>query len=426
VARASKTASRSKSKPDDPKGEAAVAKAAERATADQIADEPIDAGGAEPLIIEDIADEAVDLIAPEASEPEAPDRETALPSGKDDTDTLLSEPRAVEKPVTKHSVWPMFIGGVVAAALGFVAAKSEVIDPLLPRGWKTASASDLAALTGQVDSQAQEITALTDQVAKLGAPDLSEVTAGISGNTAALTQLNTSLDTLSTNATAFDTRLTALEKQPMSEGVSQSAIDAYERELNAMRDSVAAQRSEIESLLSDAKSIEKSTELTAQDALARAALTRVLSALDSGGSFEAALGDLSSITGTQAPAELANVAVSGVTSLVELQDKFPDAARAALSAARLADPDAKNGIVAFLQRQLSARSVAPRDGTDADAVLSRAQAALREGRLNDTLAEIETLPPEALSAMSDWVSLAQERRAAQNAAETLAQSLNSN
>ena len=68
----------------------------------------------------------------------------------------------------------------------------------------------------------------------------------------------------------------------------------------------------------------------------------------------------------------------------------------------------------------------PKDGADPDAVLSRAEAALKEGRLNDALAEIETLPPEASAAMDGWVARARARRAAQDAAESLAQSLNSN
>jgi len=44
----------------------------------------------------------------------------------------------------------------------------------------------------------------------------------------------------------------------------------------------------------------------------------------------------------------------------------------------------------------------PREGDDPDAVLSRAEAALRDGRVDETLALIATLPAEGQAAMMDW------------------------
>ena len=320
------------------------------------------------------------------------------------------------KPESKSGLFPMLLGGVLAVCVGFVAAKSPMFETFLPENWRTVSAGDLNSLSQSIDTQTARISDVSDKLAAVPVPDLSGVEAAVGAR----------IDDLAGAMDSFEARLTALEKQPISQGVSQGAIDAYERELKALQDSVAAQRSEIESLLSDARAMEENAEMTAQEALARAALTRVLSAIDSGGPFDAALGDLEAVTGTQAPEELASVAQSGVTPIIQLQDAFPDAAREALSAARLAEPDSEHSLRSFLQRQLSARSVTPKDGADPDAVLSRAEAALKEGRLNDALAEIETLPPEASAAMDAWVARARARRAAQDAAESLAQSLNSN
>ena len=81
---------------------------------------------------------------------------------------------------------------------------------------------------------------------------------------------------------------------------------------------------------------------------------------------------------------------------------------------------------AFLQRQLEVRSVAPRDGDDADAILSRAEAALINGQLDLALSELATLPEPAAAAMADWTATAAARQAAVTAADTLAQSLNTN
>lgn len=377
---------------------------------------------------EAVADSDVPVTGPE-SEPES-ELVEASPDGateNNDTDGPVAETEQTiaQAPKQKSGFMPVFLGGVVAAALGFGAARTDIFDPMLPESWKVAKTTEVNALSARVDDQTESVSALSGQVAGLAAPDITPLETEIATNTAAIAKLQTTIGSLSTDLAAVDARLTTLEKQPISQGVSQAAIDAYERELKDLQSSVASQRGEIESLLSDAKAMEHNAELTAQDALARAALTRVLSAIDSGAPFDAALGDLVSVTGATPPEDLSAVAAQGVTPLIQLQDQFPAVARAALAAARQDDPEAENGVLAFLSNQLGARSVAPREGSDPDAVLSRAEASLKEGRLNDTLAEIETLPPAAASALADWVAMAQARRSAQDAAEKLAQSLNS-
>ena len=84
------------------------------------------------------------------------------------------------------------------------------------------------------------------------------------------------------------------------------------------------------------------------------------------------------------------------------------------------------GIGGFFKQQLGARSVAPRDGDDPDAILSRAEAAMRDGRLADALAEVKALPPEAQEPLSEWLSDAQARHDAQDAVQTLTQRLTAN
>ena len=106
------------------------------------------------------------------------------------------------------------------------------------------------------------------------------------------------------------------------------------------------------------------------------------------------------------PPVLAEAAAEGVTPLVVLIETYPDAARAALAVAR----EGQTGtITGFLQTQLGARSVTPRDGEDADAILSRAEAAVGEGRLGDALTELSALPDPAKAAMADWLAAAQAR-----------------
>jgi hypothetical protein len=107
-----------------------------------------------------------------------------------------------------------------------------------------------------------------------------------------------------------------------------------------------------------------------------------------------------------------------------LQSEFPDQARIALATARASNvEDGQQGLGGFLKRSLGVRSVAPREGDDPDAVLSRAEAEIRSGDLAATLNELDTLPEEAQAAIADWRAAADARLAARSAADALAQRL---
>ena len=96
----------------------------------------------------------------------------------------------------------------------------------------------------------------------------------------------------------------------------------------------------------------------------------------------------------------------------------------ALSVARASGVDeGQQGLGSFLKRSLGARSVAPREGNDPDAVLSRAEAAINSGDLAAALSELVTLPEEAQSAIADWRTAADARVAARSAADALSQRL---
>ena len=74
----------------------------------------------------------------------------------------------------------------------------------------------------------------------------------------------------------------------------------------------------------------------------------------------------------------------------------------------------------------SKRSLEPREGSDSDAVLSRMEAAAREGRLGDALAEAEGLPEAAKAPLQGWLDAVKARQVATLAAEALSQTLNGN
>jgi hypothetical protein len=130
--------------------------------------------------------------------------------------------------------------------------------------------------------------------------------------------------------------------------------------------------------------------------------------------------------GVVVPEAIASLADQGVPTQTSLNETFPEAARAALSVARSVDTEGAEGIgrvTTFFANQLGARSVAPKEGDDPDAVLSRAEAAVRSGDLSIALSELSGLPDVAQEALADWQARAETRLAATSAADELVQQL---
>ena len=126
-----------------------------------------------------------------------------------------------------------------------------------------------------------------------------------------------------------------------------------------------------------------------------AALNAIRAAAENGAGYEAALSDLISATEIDLPEALQAHAKDGVAQLGGLQDRFSPAARAALKAIRLAEgpQTGENRLLAFLKAQFGVRSLEPQPGNSAEAVLSRAQAAVTKGDLN--CGSFRTLCPAA-------------------------------
>jgi hypothetical protein len=372
--------------------------------------------------------EQAEIPEDQASGP-LPEEATAEPPAAEDT----AEPAAEPEPAPRKSgggFFALLLGGALAAGIGFGAAYF-----LLP------GAGPDEEIAAALSAQDQRLTALTDSLEKLsGAVSAQDPGAQIAAQLAKTeTALSGRFDALEGNIGGLagrldeiDARLTEVEKRPIAEAADTSgAIAAYERELEKMREDLAAQRKQNEEMSASVTAVadQAKAEITAASARAqeletRAAMMRVMAALESGGSFASALPQL----GAEAPAALSDVAETGVATLADLQRSFPDAARAGLSAA-LRETTGKapaDRLENFLRSQLGVRSLSPREGNDPDAVLSRAEAALREGRLSDALAELEALPESGRAAMAGWTKAAQARLDALAAAEALATSLNVN
>lgn len=366
------------------------------------------------------------------------------------------KPEEVPKPVAEATAWseptvtpidpakkgifvPAVIGGIVAASLGFFAARSEVLDGILPEALKSGVSADVIIALQDADAkQAATLAALGAEIATFKVPDLAPLKAQIESNSADIAPIRvdlvvfkTRLETLEARLNPLGARLEALEKQPMTDAVSDSAIAAYEREMTALKQAIATQRADVEKMMvtarateDDARALEASAATTARQAEVRAIVTRLHAALDSGGATASILAELA-VAGISVPEVLNVSANKGVATLAALADAFPAAARSALSAVR-AESGGGGGIGSYLQRYLGARSVEPREGDDPDAILSRAEAALTNGQLAQALDEIAALPEVARAEMQPWTDLALTRLTALQTVAEMAQSLNSN
>ena len=170
----------------------------------------------------------------------------------------------------------------------------------------------------------------------------------------------------------------------------------------------------------------ETTAAVARDvAVIAAGLSTIDVALSVGLPFAAALSDIEAAGVEGIPAPLSN-ASGGVVTMASLRADFPEAAHMAIRAAITASSGdgAFAGVGAFLRAQVASRSLTPQEGMDPDAVLSRAEAALKRDDLAGALDEIEALPevltsPKTEGLMANWVANARMRLAALDAYETL-------
>ena len=333
--------------------------------------------------------------------------------------TAPEEPPVAAPPVppqrqSKGGFFPTVLGGLVAGAIGYGIAMLT----------GTNADTDLA---NQLAAQSETIADLQAELAAIPPADLSsveETQETLTGN----------IDTLQTELTgridALDLRIGELESLPVGDGtISDRAIAAYEADLEALRAEMAAMtgsaRAQLDDARAEAAAIEENAAAAARAAAGRAALARIQTSLDNGEPLGVALGDLEAAIGGPAPQGLL-AAQDGVPTLAALQDGFSDVASAALAAARSADVagEETSGFGAFLKNQFEVRSTTPQEGNSTDAILSRAEAALKAGRLSDTLAEIAALPEEARVEMTDWLGQAETRAGAITAVDILSTSLN--
>jgi len=313
-------------------------------------------------------------------------------------------------PAQKSPLGPMILGGAVCAVLGFGAAVlTQQSSPLWPQD------PAVAELTAKTDGAVADLQTQIDAIAARPAGDVMQ--SDLTPMRDAVAQLSGLEQTIADLAE----RVSALEQATIEAAIPDDLIAKYRSEVESISALLESQRGELNTFMQDAKAKADQAAEIAKNTLAGGALDRIATALDTGSEFVQAMQDYEQAIGAAAPDALASLAADGVVTLQVLSQDYADVARAALAAAR-AEMDQGQGmakVTNFLKNQFNARSVVPKSGDDPDAVLSRAEQALRDGDLAAAMDEISKLGPRAQATMSDWIAAAQARLDAQNTVNTL-------
>ncbi len=328
---------------------------------------------------------------------------------------------------------------MVAAALGFLAAQYAG-DGRWPFPEREDPAQKLAMrLNADEDRLAALETAMarSDRASQgfASADDLNALRAKLEDVRAAQ---SSQAEELGRKIEEIRQRLSLIEQQSLiPQGTSQEdaarAASALDARIEGLRNELQGQISDLEGQLADlreqlqsglaqsAEKARKEAERQARQAAFQAAIAELRGDFETGAPLAPALKKLADL-GITPPAPLADLAQSGVPTLAALQESFPEHARAALEAATRAEAEAGKAspITAFLRTQLGARSLTPREGNDADAVLSRAEAALRAGDISGALKELDQLEDAGKAMMAPWRKQAELRLSAMTALDALA------
>ncbi|WFE74261.1 hypothetical protein [Roseinatronobacter sp. S2] len=287
--------------------------------------------------------------------------------------------------------FPFLLGGIVAGAIGYT-MHFFTADQGVDQAEFAALQADLAALRQDMPT----------------APDLAP--------------LEAELADLREDIAALDRPDVAAGDFSSLEG----RVDALTDTLRDAQNQMEADLAQMQAELADLRDLAENRVATAEDAvdaaLARSGLDSLRAALQTGQPFADAT-DRIAQAGFDVPDVLRDNAATGIATLEQLQDRFPDVARAAIRESLGAAPvdSAGERVVNFLRAQTGARSTVARQGDDPDAIMSRAAVAVDAGDLDAALSLLDELPDAGRAAVSDWHSAATARVQAVEQTDVLSQ-----
>jgi len=319
-------------------------------------------------------------------------------------------------------VLQLVVAGFVCAGFGFGAAiLSQPSNPIWPIHPDMAQFRD--ETTGQIIGIDTRLNALEGRVTDVDEravgdvfqSDLDELTNGYGQR---FLEIASQLEN-------FDKRLAALEESTIESAIPDELVAQYQDEVKRLKETLEAQRESLQKFMSETAEATNEVTQRAKETVARGILAQIRAAIDAGGPFDTAIKEFDEQVGHALPNQLRSLAQEGVQTYQELRDSFAEAARSALNAARdeLNESGGFMGIGNYLRQQFQARSVTPKMGDDADAVLSRVEQELRENDLTGALNELDALPDAARDQMQPWIDQARERQDALEQLDILSQEI---
>ncbi len=288
------------------------------------------------------------------------------------------EPAATIKQRTSPATSTLVAAGIFGGIVALLLAGSMQYAGYLP-GATPAPAANTAGLSSEIAALRQEIAALKSRPSATVAPD-----------------------------TGLANRVSALEAAPKaSTGASEQAVAALKSELDRLRATVQSSANADATLTqrmdqAEAKLNDRGPEQQVARAIAAAALK---AAIDRGGSFATELQTFASVSDNDpAVAELQKFAAKGVPSRSELQRDFPRVADAMLEATVQPDPNQSIGgrLLASAMSVVKVRRVGDVTGDTPEAIVARMDEGLRNGSLQASVSEWNSLPEPAKAVSGEF------------------------
>lgn len=376
---------------------------------------------------DDVNAQAEKPSAPETGKPSAPETGDAPETTPDVTatktvadakpDTQPTAPVAPTPQANRGGFFPMLLGGLLAGGIGYGVH-------LYQTDQQPALGDDLDALRAELSelratmAQGSDLSELESQIASLEpsvVPELTALEAAMDDLRAQITALPAPTDTSDLQA-----QIEALSAEaPVDLGPVQDSLAALESAYAPMPDQIAALQADMDDLRRLATEEVAEAEAAVDSAVASAGLDRIRAAFVTGEPFDDAIAQLRQ-AGIDVPTALQDAA-GGVQTVEALQESYDPAARAALAASLQNAPadSATEKLGNFFRAQIGARSLAPREGDDPDAITARAGVAVAEGELAAARDELASLPEAGRAAMSDWLGAVETRLNAAPALDAL-------
>lgn len=324
-----------------------------------------------------------------------------------------------KKAANRTNLVVLMTGGILAVAIGFGAAiglykYGVLFSPASPNEAQIDIKTNISKQNEQFSELEKKVSSVQSKLELLILRTGTDNTSGkIEFLGKEINQFTAELETINLQLSKLSKRTDDLEKRPVLQAVPEDIIEKHSKELEALQETLTQQREQMQAVMQEAEAKETIAKQAAREARIFSTVSRLSTAIKNGDNFAAVLIDFEAAINFKAPDILHKYAETGFVSKEQLIKDFPIAARLALNSARSEAKDAQGKTFAdYLKTQLKARSVMPREGMSADAILSRAEAAVKDDRMTDALSELDALDLIARDQMGDWISKARERHAA--------------